>query len=461
MREWLAARDGAHAAFEVRFYPARYDVVRGSFFARRHDEVDGRRRRAARPLRAGGARAPRTGTTAAATGGGGSSSSSAWCTRTTSRTPSCTSPRTSSSSARSTRSARARTATARSSSPTACRSLRAPPCATSTAAAPSLSTRGGAAPSRRRRRLGRAPTSSARCCGPRGSATSSSTCPPTRAAALGGARGGRGRTPRRRRRRLRHRRRPRRGGGARGGGVARPALHGLARPRRRVAARVQGVRQPVAHRGAVDDDGGGARDGQIRRAGAPSVERLLLPLRERAHVRDEGRVPPRARDAREHAGAAHRGGEPRALVGGRHRALPRRGGRGASRLATAPTLADEAAHCAHLSLTGWKGYVGDALKKFVFESGPISRQRWLHKERRYRHSADPTEVVAKSLRVCPPAAVSWSERRCAGGWESWTKRIPFSGKKKKAAEEVALRRRRSPIDHFGRCAGGAVTEGAV
>lgn len=104
----------------------------------------------------------------------------------------------------------------------------------------------------------------------------------------------------------------------------------------------------------------------------------------------------------------------------------------ASRLATAPTLADEAAHCAHLSLTGWKGYVGDALKKFVFESGPISRQRWLHKERRYRNSADPTEVVAKSLRVCPPAAVSWSERY-AGGKESWTKWIPFSGKKKKAA----------------------------
>ena len=73
----------------------------------------------------------------------------------------------------------------------------------------------------------------------------------------------------------------------------------------------------------------------------------------------------------------------------------------ASRLATAPTLADEAAHCAHLSLTGWKGYVGDALKKFVFESGPISRQRWLHKERRYRNSADPTEVVAKSLRGLP------------------------------------------------------------
>ena len=104
----------------------------------------------------------------------------------------------------------------------------------------------------------------------------------------------------------------------------------------------------------------------------------------------------------------------------------------ASRLATAPTLADEAAHCAHLSLTGWKGYVGDALKKFVFESGPISRQRWLHKERRYRNSADPTEVVAKSLQVCPPAAVSWSERY-AGGKESWTKWIPFSGKKKKAA----------------------------
>ena len=123
----------------------------------------------------------------------------------------------------------------------------------------------------------------------------------------------------------------------------------------------------------------------------------------------------------------------------------------ASRLATAPTLADEAAHCAHLSLTGWKGYVGDALKKFVFESGPISRQRWLHKERRYRNSADPTEVVAKSLRVCPPAAVSWSERY-AGGKESWTKWIPFSGKKKKAREGVAccIRRRRPPILQPGR-----------
>ena len=30
--------------------------------------------------------------------------------------------------------------------------------------------------------------------------------------------------------------------------------------------------------------------------------------------------------------------------------------------------------------------LGDAVRKFVFESGPVSRQRWLTAERRYRRS---------------------------------------------------------------------------
>ena len=35
---------------------------------------------------------------------------------------------------------------------------------------------------------------------------------------------------------------------------------------------------------------------------------------------------------------------------------------------------------------GLPGYLGDAVRKFVFESGPVSRQRWLTAERRYRRS---------------------------------------------------------------------------
>ena len=35
---------------------------------------------------------------------------------------------------------------------------------------------------------------------------------------------------------------------------------------------------------------------------------------------------------------------------------------------------------------GLPGYLGDVVRKFVFESGPVSRQRWLTAERRYRRS---------------------------------------------------------------------------
>ena len=30
MRAWLESRDGVHASFEITFYPARFDVPRGS-----------------------------------------------------------------------------------------------------------------------------------------------------------------------------------------------------------------------------------------------------------------------------------------------------------------------------------------------------------------------------------------------------------------------------------------------
>ena len=60
----------------------------------------------------------------------------------------------------------------------------------------------------------------------------------------------------------------------------------------------------------------------------------------------------------------------------------------ASRLAAPPSLGDKAARCMHLWVcgAGLPGYLGDAVRKFVFESGPVSRQRWLTAERRYRRS---------------------------------------------------------------------------
>ena len=66
-----------------------------------------------------------------------------------------------------------------------------------------------------------------------------------------------------------------------------------------------------------------------------------------------------------------------------------------SRIARPPRLADEITHAAHLYIIGmgWKGYLGDILRRFVYESGPVSRQRWLHKERRFRTSASVTEVI--------------------------------------------------------------------
>ena len=60
----------------------------------------------------------------------------------------------------------------------------------------------------------------------------------------------------------------------------------------------------------------------------------------------------------------------------------------ASRLAAPPRLGDKAARFMHLWVcgAGLPGYLGDAVRKFVFESGPVSRQRWLTAERRYRRS---------------------------------------------------------------------------
>ena len=47
-------------------------------------------------------------------------------------------------------------------------------------------------------------------------------------------------------------------------------------------------------------------------------------------------------------------------------------------------------------MKGWSWhhrYLGDILRRFVYESGPVSRQRWLHRERRFRTSASVTEVI--------------------------------------------------------------------
>tara|TARA_B100000795_G_scaffold249753_1_gene217467 strand:+ start:449 stop:1021 length:573 start_codon:yes stop_codon:yes gene_type:complete len=75
----------------------------------------------------------------------------------------------------------------------------------------------------------------------------------------------------------------------------------------------------------------------------------------------------------------------------------------ASRLAAPPRLGDNAARFAHLWLlgSGLPGYLSDAVRTYVFESGPVSRQRWLTRERRYRTSTSATEVVDKSIAVTP------------------------------------------------------------
>ena len=71
---------------------------------------------------------------------------------------------------------------------------------------------------------------------------------------------------------------------------------------------------------------------------------------------------------------------------------------------------------------------GDAIRKWVFESGPISRQRWLHHERRWRRCTDANEVVKKSCGITPPKTPgSWQERY-SSDQHSWTHWVPFLGK---------------------------------
>ena len=88
----------------------------------------------------------------------------------------------------------------------------------------------------------------------------------------------------------------------------------------------------------------------------------------------------------------------------------------ASRLAAPPRLGDNAARFMHLWVcgAGLPGYLGDAVRKFVFESGPISRQRWLTAERRYRWSTSVTEVVDKSIAVTPAQKDEHWEKRYSG-----------------------------------------------
>jgi digalactosyldiacylglycerol synthase len=79
--------------------------------------------------------------------------------------------------------------------------------------------------------------------------------------------------------------------------------------------------------------------------------------------------------------------------------------------AESPRVVDELAHLTHGALSWHKGYLGDWLKQYIFESGPVSRQRWLHSERRYRLSTSVTEVVDKSVTVSPAVGHEyWRER---------------------------------------------------
>ena len=73
----------------------------------------------------------------------------------------------------------------------------------------------------------------------------------------------------------------------------------------------------------------------------------------------------------------------------------------AVRVATAPSLQDECAHLTHLTMSGWKGYVGDVLREVVFESGPISQQRWLNKQRKVAcpHPPEPCRALPSCRRL--------------------------------------------------------------
>ena len=114
----------------------------------------------------------------------------------------------------------------------------------------------------------------------------------------------------------------------------------------------------------------------------------------------------------------------------------------AARLAKVPALGDGLAHCVHLLLAGWRGYFGDAIKKYVFESGPVARQRWLHKERTWRTCTDVVKVVEKSVSVSPPDKEGWIDRYQSGkASTSWTRFLPFvgSGAAKNGAEPPAAK----------------------
>ena len=114
----------------------------------------------------------------------------------------------------------------------------------------------------------------------------------------------------------------------------------------------------------------------------------------------------------------------------------------AARLAKVPALGDGLAHCVHLLLAGWRGYFGDAIKKYVFESGPVARQRWLHKERTWRTCTDVVKVVEKSVSVSPLDKEGWIDRYQSGkASTSWTRFLPFvgSGAAKNGAEPPAAK----------------------
>eukprot|EP00967_Tisochrysis_lutea_P126829 scaffold215047_cov30-Tisochrysis_lutea.AAC.2 len=89
-------------------------------------------------------------------------------------------------------------------------------------------------------------------------------------------------------------------------------------------------------------------------------------------------------------------------------------------------------------LTGWKGYFGDLIK-YACESGPISRQRWLHKERKYRRCRDACAIVEKSVQVWPADSdASWGARYGGqdgkGPHPTWTSRLRFLMRRGRASD---------------------------
>ena len=73
----------------------------------------------------------------------------------------------------------------------------------------------------------------------------------------------------------------------------------------------------------------------------------------------------------------------------------------AAAAAKPPYIADQIARGGHQSLGHWdKGWWADWVRTHIFDSGPISTQRWMRRGA-YRKTTDVAAVVDKSVEVAP------------------------------------------------------------